>query len=206
MLFSCIHKKRIVFAVTGCINIKNGLRHVKQMMEKTQNIVLIGMPAVGKTTVGRLLAEKIGFHFLDTDDLIQSTERKTLAQIILEKGLDRFLTIEERHIVSIACSNHVIATGGSVVYSPKAMEHLSRIAKIVYLSIPLDRLLTRLSDMTSRGVAVRPGQKIEDLYKERTPLYDRYCDIKMDCHAMTAQQVVEQAVTHFFKRGGTRYG
>ena len=168
------------------------------MMEKTRNIVLIGMPAVGKTTVGKLLAEKIGFKFLDSDDLIQSKEKKTLAQIILDNGLDNFLTIEERYIVSITCSNHVIATGGSVVYSQKAMAHLSRISKVIYLSIPLDMLLTRLSDMTSRGVAVRPGQKIEDLYKERTPLYDRYCDIKMDCHSMTAQQVVEQAVTHFF--------
>jgi len=167
-------------------------------MNVPRNIVLIGMPAVGKTTVGNLLAQKIGFAFLDSDDLIQSKEQKTLAQIILEKGLDQFLQIEEQHIVSIRCSNHIIATGGSVVYSQKAMAHLSKISTIIYLSIHLDMLLTRLSDMTSRGVAVRPGQKIEDLYKERAPLYDTYCDIKIDCHSMTAQQVVEKSVTYLF--------
>lgn len=167
-------------------------------MEITKNIVLIGMPAVGKTTVGKLLARRIGFGFLDSDDLIQSKEQQTLAQIILDKGLDRFLQIEEQQIVSIHCSNHVIATGGSVVYSQKAMSHLSKISTIIYLSIHLDELLKRLSDMTSRGVAVKPGQKIEDLYKERTPLYDTYCDIKIDCHSMTAQQVVEKSVSNLF--------
>jgi len=167
-------------------------------MKTIKNIVLIGMPAVGKSTVGNLLAQKIGFDFLDSDDLIQSKEQKTLSQIILEKGIDQFLKIEARHIVRIACSNHVIATGGSVVYSQKAMEHLAKIATIIYLSIDFDMLLTRLSDITSRGVAVRPGQRIEDLYKERTPLYDTYCDIKIDCLSMTAEQVVEQAVAFLF--------
>jgi len=167
-------------------------------MESIKNIVLIGMPAVGKTTVGNLLAQKIGFDFLDSDDLIQSKEQETLAQLISGKGLDTFLKIEERHIVSLMCSNHVIATGGSVVYSHKAMEHLSKISNIIYLSIHLDILLTRLSDMTSRGVAMRPGQRIEDLYKERTPLYDNYCDIKIDCQSMTAEQVVEKTVAYLF--------
>lgn len=163
-------------------------------MKTKKNIVLIGMPAVGKSTVGNLLARKIGFDFLDSDDLIQSKEQQTLARIILEKGLARFLQIEEHHIIGIRCKNHVIATGGSVVYSQKAMGHLSEISQIIYLSIQLDILLKRLSNMTSRGVAVRPGQRIEDLYKERIPLYDAYCDIKIDCHSMTAEQVVEQAV------------
>lgn len=167
-------------------------------MKNKKNITLIGMPAVGKTTVGNLLAQKIGFGFLDSDDLIQSKERKTLSQIIDEKGLDQFLQIEERHIVSISCQNHVIATGGSVVYSHKAMAHLSNTSTIVYLSIPLDILLTRLSDMTSRGVAIGPGKRIPDLYKERTPLYDRCHDIKIDCHSMTAAQVVEQAMAYLF--------
>ena len=165
-------------------------------MKTKKNIALIGMPAVGKSTVGNLLAQKIGFDFLDSDDLIQSKEQKTLSQIIIEKGLDQFLHIEESHIVSIRCKNHVIATGGSVVYSQMVMEHLSKISTIIYLSIPLDILLKRFSDMTSRGVAVRPGQRIEDLYKERTPLYDTCCDIKIDCGSMTAEQVAERAMKY----------
>ncbi len=171
-------------------------------MKIKKNIVLIGMPAVGKTTVGNLLAQKIGFDFLDSDDLIQSREQESLSQIILKKGLDNFLQIEESHIITIGCKNHVIATGGSVVYSQKAMEHLSEMSTIIYLFIQLDVLLTRLSNMTSRGVAVRPGQKIEDLYKERTPLYDTYCDIKIDCHSMTAKQVVEQTATFLSQNQG----
>ena len=165
-------------------------------MKTKKNIVLIGMPAVGKSTIGNLLAQKIGFDFLDSDDLIQSKEQKTLAQIIIEKGLDQFLQIEESHIVSISCKNHVIATGGSVVYSKKAMEHLSKLSTIIYLSISLDILLKRFSDMTSRGVAVKSGQTIEDLYKERTPLYDNYCDIKIDCGSMTAEQVAKRAMKY----------
>jgi shikimate kinase len=193
MIFSCIKKKRIVFGVLNFI-----AKYPKNLMKTKKNIVLIGMPAVGKSTIGNLLAQKIDFDFLDSDDLIQSKEQKTLSQIILEKGLDQFLQIEESHIVSIRCKNHVIATGGSVVYSKKAMEHLSKFSTIIYLSIPLDILLKRFSDMTSRGVAVRPGQRIEDLYKERTPLYDTYCDIKIDCLSMTAEQVVEQTMASLF--------
>ena len=114
----------------------------------------------------------------------------------MEKGLDRFLQIEENHIVSLGCSNHVIATGGSVVYSQKAMNHLCKTSTIIYLSIDLNRLLSRLCDITSRGVAISHGKSIEDLYKERTPLYDTYYDIKIDCSSMTAEQVVEKAVQH----------
>jgi shikimate kinase len=175
------------------------LQNIKTKLMKTkENITLIGMPAVGKSTVGKLLAQTIGFNFLDSDDLIQSKEQTTLARIIGEKGLDEFLKIEERHIVDIHCLDHVIATGGSVVYSQKAMEHLCEISTIIYFSIDLDILLTRLPDMTSRGVAVAPGKKIQDLYKERTPLYDRYCDIKIDCQSMTAEQVVEQTMAYLF--------
>lgn len=166
------------------------------LMKTKENISLIGMPAVGKSTVGKRLSQKTGFHFLDADDLIQSREHKTLARIISDKGLDAFLKVEERHIVSIECSNHVIATGGSVVYSPKAMMHLSNTSTIIYLAVDLDTLLKRLSDITSRGVAITPGKSIEDLYKERTPLYDRYCDIKIECHAMTADQIVEKAIQY----------
>jgi shikimate kinase len=163
-------------------------------MKNKKNITLIGMPAVGKSTVGNLLAQKIDYAFLDSDDLIQSREHQTLAQIISTKGLSRFLEIEEQQILSINCSHHVIATGGSVIYRSKAMAHLSSTSIIVYLFVDLKTLLTRLSDITSRGVAVEEGKSIEDLYKERTPLYDNYHDIKIDCTSMTAEQVAERVL------------
>jgi len=163
-------------------------------MKTKKNITLIGMPAVGKSTVGNLLAKEIGFDFLDTDDLIQSKEQKPLSRIILEKGLDQFLQIEKNHIISIECSNHVIATGGSVVYSQKSMEHLCKTSTILYLSIDLNTLLTRLCDTAARGVAISPEKSIEDLYKERSPLYDTYYDIKIDCGSMTVEQVVKKII------------
>lgn len=173
------------------------MQNIKNVLMKTKkNITLIGMPAVGKSTVGNLLARKIGFNFLDSDDLIQSKEQKSLSRIISEKGLERFLQIEESHIVGIVCSHHVIATGGSVVYSPKAMDHLCNISTIIYLSIDLKTLLTRLCDITSRGVAISPEKNIEDLYEERTRLYDIYYDIKINCGSMTAEQVVEKAMNY----------
>lgn len=164
------------------------------MIKTPKNLTLIGMPAVGKSTVGHLLAKKMGFAFLDSDELIQSKEQATLSRIIERKGLEEFLKIEEAHLLSITCSNHIIATGGSVVYSRAAMAHLSRISTILYLSIDLDILLTRLSDTTSRGVAIPSGKTIQDLYKERIPLYDTYYDIKIDCCSMTAEQVAEKAL------------
>lgn len=165
------------------------------MMKTNKNIALIGMPAAGKSSVGRLLAEKLDFEFIDSDDVIQSGEGQTLAEIISDKGLSRFLEIEEKHIADIRPDRHVIATGGSAVYSQKAMDHLSQTCTILYLFIDLPGLLTRLSDITSRGVAIQPGKTIEDLYAERTPLYDQYCDIKIDCSSLTLEQVVEKAVS-----------
>ncbi len=165
------------------------------MMKINKNIALIGMPAVGKSSVGLLLAEKLGLEFIDSDDLIQSEEQQTLAEIISSKGLSRFLEIEEKHIAGLTPHRHVIATGGSAIYSQKAMENLSGTCTVIYLFIDFPDLLKRLSDITSRGVAIMPGKTVEDLYKERTPLYDRYCDIKLDCTSLTLEQVVEKAIT-----------
>ena len=159
-------------------------------MKIKENLALIGMPAVGKSTVGVLLAKKMGFAFQDTDILIQTKERMTLAQIIEAEGLESFLDIEAGHLLSLACSHQVIATGGSVIYREKAMTHLSDIATIVYLAVDLPTLMTRLSDLVARGVAIDPGRGVDDLYKERTPLYDKFCDIRIDCGQMTAAQVV----------------
>ncbi len=166
-------------------------------MKNKENIVLIGMPAVGKSTVGKLLASKLNFDFIDSDDIIENNEKKTLAQIICKKGLSQFLKIEEKHVSSINCTHHVIATGGSVVYSSKIMNHLSKNSLIIYLNVDLGVLLTRLDDMTARGVAIDPGKNIEDLYTERTPLYETFCHLKIDCQSMTADQITKKILPYF---------
>jgi shikimate kinase len=163
-------------------------------MKINKNIALIGMPAAGKSTVGVLLAKTLGFAFQDTDILIQTKEEMTLAQIIEARGLTAFLDIEASHLLSLDCTGHVLATGGSVIYREAAMAHLAQMATIVYLSVDLPVLMTRLSDLAARGVAIDPGRGVDDLYKERTPLYDKFCHIKIDCSTLTPAGVV-QAVT-----------
>lgn len=163
-------------------------------MKMKENLALIGMPAVGKSTVGVLLAKKMGFAFQDTDILIQTQEKMTLAQIIEARGLKAFLDVEAKHLMSLDCRSQVIATGGSVIYREHAMAHLAQIATIVYLSVDLPILLTRLSDLEARGVAIDPGRGVDDLYKERTPLYDKFCDIKIDCGTMPPGQVVARVM------------
>lgn len=168
-------------------------------MKTKENISLIGMPAVGKSTVGALLAKKIGYGFQDTDILIQSKEGMTLAQIIDTKGLDGFLDIEAGHIISLGTSFQVIATGGSVVYREAAMARLAELSTIVYLAADLPTLMERLSDPVARGVVFDPDRGLEALYKERTPLYERFCDIKVDCGQMDPDQVTTTLFTALSK-------
>ncbi len=160
-------------------------------MKDKKNIALIGMPAVGKSTVGVLLAKKMGFDFMDTDILIQAKEDQTLAQIIARKGLEQFLETEKRYILDIQCARHVIATGGSVVYKSQAMHHLAENSMVVYLAIDLDTLKTRLSDVITRGVAIAPGKSIDDLYLERVPLYEKYADLTVRCGKKHPERVLE---------------
>ena len=160
----------------------------------TANIVLIGMPAVGKSTVGVLLAKRMGFDFLDTDILIQTREKATLPRIIQDRGLASFLRIEEKHLCDLAVEAHVIATGGSAVYKAAAMDHLSRNGILVYLSLGLPELKTRLSDLTGRGVAIAPGRSLEDLYRERTPLYEAAARVTVDCTGLRPDQVADAVV------------
>ena len=150
---------------------------------KFQNscIALIGMPAVGKSTVGVLLAKQLGYDFLDTDILIQTHENMTLPHIIKKKGLKGFLDIEAGHLLSLGGKRKVISTGGSGIYREPAMRHPKKTATVVYLHADLPTLLTRLSDIEGRGVAIDPSSSIDKLYKERIPLYDKFCDIKIAC-------------------------
>ena len=163
-------------------------------MKKHKNIVLIGMPGVGKSTVGVLLAKQKGFSFLDTDIYIQTRESKSLQELIKEKGLSGFCDLEETYIRSIAVEAHVIATGGSVIYRHQAMEHLQESGLIIYLDIGLDRLKKRLDDVNARGVVIAPGQNLGDLYAERHPLYLKYAYVTVKTNGLTPDQVVRDIV------------
>ena len=154
------------------------------------NIVLIGMPGVGKSTAGILLAKVLRRDFVDTDVQIQVRERRLLQDVIDTEGLDAFLAMEERHVLSMSCSNSVIATGGSVVYSQPAMDRLRAGGIAIHLWLPLPALEKRLVDTKSRGLAIAPGQTIAELYYERQPLYRRYADITVECDGLTHDQVV----------------
>ena len=159
-------------------------------MEPKRNVVLIGMPAVGKSTIGVLLAKALGYLFVDTDLIIQAGEGVTLQEIIDKKGLAFFRGVEERYICSLDCHCHVIATGGSAVYSTKAMAHLGENGLIVHLDIDLESLEQRLADIGNRGVVMDPGQTIGDLYNKRRPLYLQYGRIAVHCQDLSPDQIV----------------
>ena len=144
-------------------------------MQRT-NLVLIGMPASGKSSVGVILAKLIGYDFIDTDILIQRAERKRLSEIIAEVGVDGFLEIEARVNASVEADHCVIATGGSAVYSEEAMRHLKKIGLIMYLKADYETIRKRLGNIKQRGVVLREGQTLRDLYGERAVLYEKYAD------------------------------
>lgn len=145
-----------------------------------ENIVLIGMPGVGKSTVGVVLAKVLGYQFIDADLLIQKKMNMVLSEIIKREGTDGFMKIENDVNASIEADRTVIATGGSVVYCEEAMEHLKSIGTVIYLKLSLESLSKRLGNLVGRGVVLKKGQTLEHLYKERTPLYEKYADLTID--------------------------
>ena len=159
-------------------------------MEKN-NIVLVGMPGVGKSTVGVILAKVLGYQFLDADLVIQQQEGKLLKEIIAEVGTEGFIEVENRVNAGITCSKTIIATGGSVVYGKEAMEHLKEIGIVVYLKVPYETIEKRLSDIKGRGVVLKHGQTLYDLYMERTPLYEKYADVSVNEDGLGVEQTVE---------------
>ena len=161
---------------------------------KYDNIVLIGMPGVGKSTVGVVLAKNMGYSFVDSDLLIQEQEGKLLHEIIEERGLDGFNEVENQVNASIQMSHAVIATGGSVVYGAQAMEHLKEIGTIVYLKVSYDILEKRLHDIKGRGVVLKDGQDLRGLYEERIPLYEKYADIIVCEDNLTVEETIEKIV------------
>ena len=145
-----------------------------------ENIVLIGMPGVGKSTIGVILAKELGFQFVDSDLLIQKQEKRLLKQIIEEEGIDGFIRIENQVNCSIAPQRAVVATGGSVVYGREAMEHFKKTGKIIYLKLSYESLKKRLGNLHGRGVIIREGQTLLDIYRERISLYEQYADLIID--------------------------
>lgn len=157
-------------------------------MEKN-NIILIGMPGAGKSTIGVVLAKRLGFQFYDTDLIIQARERKRLQQIIDGKGLDYFRYTEEQVISNLQLEYCVIATGGSVVYYQEGLEALAATGHLIYLQVDLPELERRIADMGQRGLVMGKGQTFEHLYNERTPLYEKFAELTIPCNERNAEQV-----------------
>ncbi len=156
------------------------------------NITLIGMPGAGKSTVGIVLAKVLGYDFIDSDLLIQKQEGKLLWEIMRDEGIDGFNRIEEEVNAKIQASRAVISPGGSVIYGPRAMEHLRRISTVVYLKVSCRELSRRLGNLKKRGVVLKPGETLQDLYRERTPLYEKYAHLVVEEDQQNIPQVVER--------------
>ena len=154
------------------------------------NIVLIGMPGVGKSTVGVILAKVLGYQFVDSDLVIQKEEGKLLKEIIAEVGPEGFIEVENRVNASLDVTNSIIATGGSVVYGKDAMAHLKEIGTVVYLALPYAEIDKRLSDIKGRGVVLKEGQTLKDLYEERSLLYERYADVRIDETGLNVEETI----------------
>ncbi len=159
-----------------------------------RNIVLIGMPAVGKSTVGVVVAKRLGYKFVDTDILIQEAEGKLLKEIIAEKGTEGFLEVEDRINAQVEVENTVIAPGGSVVYCENAMEHYKKIGTVVYLKVSFETINKRLRNAKSRGVVLKEGQTLKDLYDERVRLFETYADITVCEDELELEETIDSVM------------
>ncbi len=159
---------------------------------KKNNIVLIGMPGVGKSTIGVVLAKMLGYDFIDADLVIQEKEKKLLREIIAEVGAEGFIEVENRVNSSIEAEHAIIATGGSVVYGAEAMAHLKEIGTVLYLKLPYEELQKRLRDIKGRGVVLKDGQTLKDLYEERVPLYEKYADLTVDEERCSIEKTIDK--------------
>lgn len=158
------------------------------------NIILIGMPGAGKSTVGVVLAKKLGYAFVDSDLVIQEKEARLLHEIITEQGVEEFWSLENEVNASIIAENTVIATGGSAVYGNRAMEHFKRTGTVIYLKLSCAEIADRLGDLNERGVTLREGQGLTELYDERVPLYEKYADLTIECGHLSIREIVERIV------------
>lgn len=155
------------------------------------NIILIGMPGVGKSTIGVVLAKVLGFQFIDTDLIIQEREQELLHKIIEERGMEVFLSLEEKAILTLEGDNMVIATGGSVVYEAAGMNHLMKLGQIVYLKTHYKILEKRIRNIKTRGIAMGKNKTIKDIYWERKSLYESYAGYTVSCRGKTVEKIVK---------------
>lgn len=158
------------------------------------NIVLIGMPGVGKSTIGVILAKIIGYHFLDSDLVIQEREKRLLHEIIAQEGTEGFLKIENDVNTSLNVERTIIATGGSAIYGREAMEHFKEIGEIVYLKADYPTIKKRLGNLEKRGVALKEGQTLKDLYDERCTLYEKYADVVVDEKGLGTEETIGEVL------------
>lgn len=168
------------------------------MKHSNENVVLIGMPGSGKSTVGVLLAKTLGRSFVDTDLTLQQQEGKLLQDILAEQGIEAFYACEARTILSLRCKGAVIATGGSVVMEPAAMTHLKGLGRVLYLDVPLEEIEGRVQNIATRGVALDEGQTLADLFALRTPLYRRYADDIIPWEGRSSEETVTEICRRFF--------
>ena len=159
-----------------------------------KNIVLIGMPGAGKSTVGVILAKAKKKKFIDTDLLIQEKTGRHLQEILDKDGPAAFRTVEEETVLSHAFKNTVIATGGSVVFSERAMEQLKKEGVVVYLKISFDEMEKRLRNITTRGIVLSRGETLRDMYNERVPLYEKYAAVTVECSDEDFEAVVANVI------------
>ncbi len=158
---------------------------------KKSNITLIGMPSSGKSTIGVLLAKRLGYSFVDVDIVIQEKEGCLLKEIIADKGMEGFMDIENRINAELDADRSVIAPGGSVIFGKEAMEHYKEISQIVYLKLSYKEVERRIGNVVDRGVVLKEGQTLKDLYEERIPYYEKYADITIDETGQTPGSVVD---------------
>ncbi len=158
------------------------------------NLILIGMPGAGKSTVGVILAKLLGYDFLDSDLVIQQQEKQLLSEIIEQVGTEGFIEIENRVNTGLNVTRTIIATGGSVVYGTQAMEHLTKIGTVVYLKLSYKTIVGRLHNIKNRGVVLKSGQDLQRLYEERTALYEKYADIVIEEDGLSIEQTIEQII------------
>lgn len=159
-----------------------------------ENIIFIGMPAVGKSTVGVVVAKRLGYQFIDTDLLIQEEEGNLLREIIEKKGIDGFLEIEDRVNAKVEVNNTVISPGGSVVYCENAMKHYKEIGTVVYLMASYETIDKRLKSAKNRGVVLRAGQTLKELYDERVPLFERYADLTVCEDGLKLEDTIDKVI------------
>jgi shikimate kinase len=164
-----------------------------------KNVILIGMPAAGKSTVGVVVAKRLGYEFIDTDLLIQKQEKRLLKDIIAQEGNDGFLAIENRVNRELEVEEAVISPGGSVVYCEEAMRHFKEMGTIVYLHVPYEDIYQRITNAKNRGVVLKEGQTLKDLYNERVKLFEKYADYTVSEQGLELEETIDKVLELFGK-------